>query len=123
MKIHVHTWESTSSMHASQLEVLLVKDDDKKADVTIRRLMRSSFIKRLSRRYPIDIFSDRNNIVIRIELRGKRKELIDVFDIEVSEEGTLDVEQALHYVIMSWELGLGNAEWEAGMKNIRQSEF
>ncbi|MCK4478186.1 hypothetical protein KAU88_06640 [Candidatus Bathyarchaeota archaeon] len=100
-----------------------MKDDDKKADVTIRRLMRSSFIKRLSRRYPIDIFSDRNNIVIRIELRGKRKELIDVFDIEVSEEGTLDVEQALHYVIMSWELGLGNAEWEAGMKNIRQSEF
>jgi len=98
-------------------------NDDKKANMTIKRLKRSSFIKRLSRRHPIDIFSDKNNVVVRIEMRGKRKELIDVFDIEVSEEGTLDVEQALHFVVMAWELAIGNVEWEAAMRKIRQSKF
>jgi len=48
---------------------------------------------------------------------------VDVFDIPANPEGVVHAETVLHYVIVAFEIGLVNEEWNASCKRIREMKF
>ena len=99
------------------------RDKREKLDKTAKKLRESPFIKDLSYRYPTEIFPDGNLLVAREGLRDAHGKQVDLIEIEMNEEGLVNVEQVLDLVVTVWEMGLHNAEWEEAMERIRQMKF
>lgn len=86
-------------------------------------MIQSPFIQELSYRYPIEIFPNKTLLVVCIELHDAHGKQVDLIEIEMNDEGCVNIEQALDLIVTAWEMGLHNAEWEEAMERIRQMKF
>lgn len=101
----------------------MCKNEKTKIEKTAKELMQSAFIQELNYRYPIEIFPNRTLLVVRIELRDAHGQQVDLIEVEMNDEGCVNIEQALDLIVIAWEMGLHNAEWEETMERIRQMKF
>ncbi len=103
----------------------LVKIDRKlRLEKIAKLLMNSPFIQRLSRRYPVEIFPDKEDgFVLRVELCDRGGKLVDVFDIPANLELLVDYDVVLHFIILAFEVGLEYDVWKAAGERIRKMKF
>lgn len=90
---------------------------------TAKEMMGSTFVQRLSWRYPIKIFSDGDQLIIRIELRDMKGKPIDVFDIPADSKGFVHFEVVLDYVVTAFEVGLESSVWTEASKRWHLKRF
>lgn len=71
----------------------------------------------------VSIHIDDDGLVIHVRLQDEQGKLVDVIDIKTNGEGFVHPGEAIYYVVLAWQLGLSNSEWNESAKRIRKMKF
>ena len=88
----------------------------------VKALIGPEILQRLRKRYGIDVFNTEDGAIIRIPLlKGKKK--VDNIDLPILPSGLVHPGQALHNILVAWEIGLRNSEWNESLRRLRRTRF
>lgn len=99
------------------------EDSSAKLQKTAKELLECPIIQELSYHYSIEIFPDRDELILRIQLRDFDGKLTDAFGIPANSEGFVNPEAVLEFIVVAFEMGLEYEIWQAAWKRLRKNKF
>jgi len=96
---------------------------ESKLESMVKELTNTWSFQQLKRDNTVSLHLDNDGIIIHIKLHDEEGKLVDVFDIKTNSEGFVHPGEVIYYIVLAWQLGLSNSEWNESLKRVRKMKF